>query len=71
MAAATFFHKENDLPQLCLGEFNETIHSHEQIGGNERQEWSMEGFRKIVDYCGFTDLATLACHILGITNDKV
>jgi hypothetical protein len=37
-----FFHKENDLPRLCLGDFNETIHSHEQIGGNERQEWSME-----------------------------
>jgi hypothetical protein len=51
-----FLRNENDLPWLCGGDFNETLHSHEQIGGNERQEWSMEGFREIVDYCGFRDL---------------
>jgi hypothetical protein len=31
-----FLHNETDLPWLCLGDFNETLHSHEQIGGNER-----------------------------------
>jgi hypothetical protein len=26
------------------------------MGGNEWQEWSMEGFREAVEYCGFRDL---------------
>lgn len=51
-----FLRNENDLPRLCLGDFNETLHSHEQIGSNERHEWSMEGFREIVVYCRFSDL---------------
>jgi hypothetical protein len=51
-----FLHNENDIPWLCSGDFNETLHSHEQIRGNEKQEWSMEGFREVVDYCGFRDL---------------
>jgi hypothetical protein len=51
-----FLCNENDLPWLCSGDFNETLHNHEQIGGNERQEWNKEGFREIVHYCSFTDL---------------
>jgi hypothetical protein len=51
-----FLRNENDLPWLCSGDFNETLQSHEKIGGNERQEWGTEGFREIVQYCGFTDL---------------
>jgi hypothetical protein len=39
-----FLRNENDLPRLFLGDFNETLHSHEQIGGNERHE------------CRFSDL---------------
>jgi hypothetical protein len=28
----------------------------EQLGGNDCEEWKMEGFRKAVEACGFTDL---------------
>jgi hypothetical protein len=31
-----FLHNENDLSWLCSSDFNETLHSHEQIRGNER-----------------------------------
>jgi hypothetical protein len=72
-----FLHNEIDLPWLCSGDFNETLHSHEQIGGNERQEWSMEGFREVMDFCGFKDLGysglpyTWDNHRQGVANIKV
>jgi hypothetical protein len=41
---------------LCAGDFNEILHAEEQMGGNEQEEWCMEGFRDTVQYCGFVDL---------------
>jgi hypothetical protein len=52
-----FLRNETDLPWLCSGDFNEVLHVHEQMGGNEGQEWCMEGFREAVEYCGFRDLS--------------
>jgi hypothetical protein len=48
-----FLRNESDLPWLCSGDFNEMLHGHEQMGGNERQEWCKEGFQEAVEYCGF------------------
>jgi hypothetical protein len=51
-----FLRNENNLPWLCAGDLNEILHEHNQIGGNDREEWMMEGFQDAVDYCGFIDL---------------
>ena len=51
-----FLRNQSDLPWLCVGDFNEVLHVDEQMGGNDREEWCMEGFWEVVDFCGFTDL---------------
>lgn len=51
-----FMRREFDNPWLCAGDFNEILCATEQYGGNDRQEWKMEGFRDVVDYCNFSDL---------------
>jgi hypothetical protein len=51
-----FLRNASNLPWICGGDFNEVLHDHEQIGGNDRENWKMEGFREAVDDCGFTDL---------------
>jgi hypothetical protein len=51
-----FLRGEFDNPWLCAGDFNEVLDASEQMGGNVRQEWMMEGFRNAVDDCRFTDL---------------
>jgi hypothetical protein len=51
-----FLRNASDLPWLCAGDFNEVLSDQEQFGGNDREEWMMEGFREVVQYCGFTDL---------------
>jgi hypothetical protein len=51
-----FLRRECDNPWICAGDFNEVLDATEQIGGNERQEWMMEGFREATEYCQFSDL---------------
>jgi hypothetical protein len=51
-----FLRREYDNPWIYAGDFNEILCASEQFGGNERQEWMMEGFREAVDYCRFTDM---------------
>ena len=51
-----FLRREYDEPWLCAGDFNEILSASEQIGGGDREEWKMDGFRDAVDQCNFTDL---------------
>jgi hypothetical protein len=51
-----YLRREYNNPWICAGDFNEVLHATEQIGGNERQEWKMEGFRDAIDVCKLEDL---------------
>lgn len=52
----SFLHSQYHLPWLCLGDFNEILSMHEKSGGPVRSQHQMDGFRNIVNFCGFSDL---------------
>ena len=39
-----YMRREFNNPWICAGDFNEVLHATGQLGGNEREEWKMEGF---------------------------
>jgi hypothetical protein len=39
---ARFLGAQYDIPWLCAGDFNEVLHTDEQFGGNQQEEWMME-----------------------------
>ena len=43
-------------PWLCAGDFNEVTKQLEKIGGRARPHGQMQGFRDVLDECGFMDL---------------
>jgi hypothetical protein len=47
-----YIRSTNDLPWLCMGDFNEVLHRSEHVGVNERSYSQMAGFRDTVDICG-------------------
>jgi hypothetical protein len=54
--ALRFLRRQDDLPWLCAGDFNEIVSSSEQRGGNPRSKSQMEAFRDCLSDCGLTDL---------------
>ena len=44
------------LPWLCFGDFNEILSMREKMGGAMRSQRQMEGFREVINICGFKDL---------------
>jgi hypothetical protein len=46
----------NALPWVCIGDFNEVLHQHENVGPAERNFAQMQGFRDAVDVCELADL---------------
>ena len=52
----SFLHSQYQLPWLCLGDFNEILSMHEKSGGPVRSQHQMDGFRNIINFCGFSDL---------------
>ena len=50
-----FLRAQLNAPWLCVGDFNEVLEANEQFGGNEREQWQMDGFQKVVHDCGFVD----------------
>ena len=51
-----FLHSQFQLPWLCLRDFNEILSMHEKAGGFARSQQQMDGFRNVVNFCGFSDL---------------
>ncbi|XP_073367809.1 uncharacterized protein [Aegilops tauschii subsp. strangulata] len=51
-----YLRKKSDNPWFCAGDFNEILDASEQIGGNVRDEWKMDGFRDAVEECRMDDL---------------
>ena len=45
---------------MCAGDFNEILDVVEQFGGLVRAEWQMDGFREVVEVCGFSDLGFIS-----------
>ena len=44
------------LPWFCFGDFNEIVSMEEKWGGANRTQIQMEGFRNVINSCGFKDL---------------
>ncbi|XP_071685392.1 uncharacterized protein [Lolium perenne] len=54
--ALYYLRRQDDLPWLCAGDFNEILHPGEQLGGNPRCEAQMERFRECLEMCGLADM---------------
>ena len=44
------------IPWLCVGDFNELLRQEEKLGGAVQNHGQMQQFRDVVDECGFIDL---------------
>ena len=51
-----FLNAQFHMPWVCMGDFNEILLSSEKWGGLERPQQQIDGFRKVVNVCGFMDL---------------
>ncbi|KAM0913489.1 hypothetical protein ACQ4PT_012126 [Festuca glaucescens] len=51
-----YLKSQDDLPWLCMGDFNEVVSQLEQLGGNPRSQANMAGFRDCLEHCGLSDL---------------
>ncbi|CAM8965988.1 unnamed protein product [Rhodiola kirilowii] len=48
--------RDNNLPWVVLGDFNEVLFSWEAKGRRMRREWQMRNFRETIEACGLVDL---------------
>ena len=54
--AIRYLRRQDNLPWVCLGDFNEALFQTDQIGGNPRGFLQMEDFRDCLADCGLADL---------------
>jgi hypothetical protein len=54
--ALRYLRRQDNLPWLCAGDFNEIVRQEEQMGGNRRGAAQMERFRDCLSDCGLADL---------------
>ncbi len=47
---------QHSLPWCCVGDFNEIVRNSEKCGRRSQSERQMQGFRAVIDDCGFLDL---------------
>ena len=52
----SYLNNQYSLPWFCCGDFNEILSCDEKLGGRQRTQHQMEGFRQAVNLCGFQDL---------------
>ncbi|KAL4627161.1 hypothetical protein ACB092_05G147900 [Castanea dentata] len=45
-----------DLPWVCMGDFNEIMHSGEKVGGGVRPDRQMRNFREAINRCNLRDM---------------
>ena len=51
-----FLNAQFQMPWVCMGDFNEILSCSKKWGGLERPQQQNEGFRRVVNVCGFLDL---------------
>lgn len=49
-------HLQEQLPWVCLGDFNEILYNHEKQGGIPRPQRYMDAFRDVLNFCNLNDL---------------
>jgi hypothetical protein len=54
--ALRYLKAQDDLPWLCVGDFNEILVQHEHQGGNLRSQAQMTAFRDCLEHYELTDL---------------
>lgn len=54
--AIRYLRAQDNLPWLCVGDFNEILFQKEQLGGNPRSVLQMDGFRDCLTDCGLADV---------------
>ncbi|XP_073353716.1 uncharacterized protein [Aegilops tauschii subsp. strangulata] len=54
--AIRYLRAQDDLPWICVGDFNEALFQADQSGGNLRSFNQMEDFRDFLAECGLADL---------------
>ncbi|XP_051228995.1 uncharacterized protein [Lolium perenne] len=75
--ALRYLRMQDDLPWLCVGDFNEILVATEQCGGNPRSHAQMETFRHSLEFCGLQDMGykgydfTWSNRRLGVDNIQV
>ena len=52
----SFLNSQYCLSWFCCGDFNEILSMNEKVGGAQRSQHQMEGFRQVVNNCCFQDL---------------
>ena len=52
----TMLNSQYQMPWVCTGDYNEILSATEKCGGPERSQNQMEGFRSVINECGFQDM---------------
>jgi hypothetical protein len=63
-------HALQNLPWLCCGDFNETLHATEHFSEHPIDEWQMRNFREAVEDCEMQDLGFSHLPYTGIIGKK-
>lgn len=57
-------------PWICLGDFNETLHSHEKVGLRPSQPWRLQRFNDFVHGSNLVDMNLKGCSFTWMSNPR-